>query len=152
MRGMDDMDLLYDKLMNVYEWGNMEEGTMFLDDKAQLVPQNLRSLFVQVADYYANTNKLDTAAALLDKCYASMPETLLPMNLRLKTEKGDQFLLEVGDNAHALINYYKKFTQVDNKNENIQILRNIGPLAREYKRDELANKYDDLYKQATALY
>jgi hypothetical protein len=137
---------------------------MFLDDKAQLVPQNLRSLFVQVADYYANTNKLDTAAALLDKCYASMPETLLPMNLRLKaasadiyykanqTEKGDQFLVEVGDNAHALINYYKKFTQVDNKNENIQILRNIGPLAREYKRDELANKYDDLYKQATALY
>jgi len=88
----------------------------------------------------------------------------LPMNLRLKaasadiyykanqTEKGDQFLVEVGDNAHALINYYKKFTQVDNKNENIQILRNIGPLAREYKRDELANKYDDLYKEATALY
>ena len=164
MRGMDDMDLLYDKLMNVYEWGKMEEGTMFLDDKAQLVPQNLRSLFIQVADYYANTNKLDTAATLLDKCYSSMPESLLPMNLRLKAasadiyykanqiEKGDQFLTEVGDDAYALINYYKKFTQVDNKNENIQILQNIGPLARAYKRDELATKYDDLFKQASALY
>jgi hypothetical protein len=142
----------------------MEEGTMFLDDKAQLVPQNLRSLFIQVADYYANTNKLDTAATLLDKCYSSMPESLLPMNLRLKAasadiyykanqiEKGDQFLTEVGDDAYALINYYKKFTQVDNKNENIQILQNIGPLARAYKRDELATKYDDLFKQASALY
>ena len=161
---MDDMDLLYNKLMNVYEWGNMEEGTMFLDDKAQLVPQNLRSLFIQVADYYANTNKLDTATALLDKCYASMPESLLPMNLRLKAasadiyykanqlEKGDQFLMEVGDDAFDLINYYKKFTVVDNKNENIQILRNIGPLAREYKRDDLAIKYEDLFKQSSALY
>ena len=67
-------------------------------------------------------------------------------------EKGDQFLMEVGDDAFDLINYYKKFTVVDNKNENIQILRNIGPLAREYKRDDLAIKYEDLFKQSSALY
>jgi ABC-type uncharacterized transport system substrate-binding protein len=69
-----------------------------------------------------------------------------------QTAKGDQFLTEVGDDAYALINYYKQFTQVDNKNENIQILQNIGPLARAYKRDELATKYDDLFKQVSALY
>ena len=111
MRGMDDMDLLYNRLMKDYEWANIEKGTMFLDAQSHLVPTTwhyLRSLFIQVADYYANTGKPDTAAALVDKCYASMPETLLPMNLRLKAasadiyykanqmEKGDQFLKEVG--------------------------------------------------------
>ncbi len=163
MRGMDDMDLLYNRLMKDYKWGNMEKGTMFLDDKAQLVPQNLRSLFIQVADYYANTGKPDTAAALVDKCYASMPETLLPMNLRLKAasadiyykanqmEKGDQFLKEVGDNSYELIQYYKKFRTTDELNENMQILQSMGLLAREYKRDKLADTYDNLYKQVTTL-
>ena len=166
MRGMDDMDLLYNRLMKDYKWGNMEKGTMFLDDKAQLVPTTwhyLRSLFIQVADYYANTGKPDTAAALVDKCYASMPETLLPMNLRLKAasadiyyktnqmEKGDQFLKEVGDNSYELIQYYKKFRTTDELKENMQILQSMGLLAREYKRDKLADTYDNLYKQVTTL-
>ena len=61
MRGMDDMDKLYNTLMNVYVWGNMDKGTLYLDDKAQLVPQNLRQLFVSVADYHSRTGRLDSA-------------------------------------------------------------------------------------------
>ena len=99
----------------------------------------------------------------MDKCYASMPETLLPMNLRLKAasadiyykanqmEKGDQFLKEVGDNSYELIQYYKKFRTTDELNENMQILQSMGLLAREYKRDKLADTYDNLYKQVTTL-
>ena len=32
MRGMDDMDKLYNTLMNVYVWGNMDKGTLYLDE------------------------------------------------------------------------------------------------------------------------
>ncbi len=170
MRGMDDMDLLYDRLMNTYEWGGMENGTLNLDDKAQLVPQNLRSMFVQIADYFANTNKLDSAVNLLDKCYSAMPETILPMNLRLKAasaevyykadeiEKGDKFLNEVGEDAAELVKYYGRFRSKGmqsvegDKRENLEILRNIGPLAGKYERKELETKFTDLFKQYNVGY
>ena len=170
MRGMDDMDLLYDKLMNVYEWGNMEKGEMYLDDKAQLVPQNLRSMFVQVAINFSNQNKHDSATALIDKCFASMPETLLPVSLRLKaasadiyykagkTEQGDKFLSEVGDDAFELVNYFNKFktrgiqSTEGERNENLEALRNIGLQAKRYGREEIATKYTDLYNQVNTAY
>ena len=170
MRGMDDMDMLYDKMMNVYEWGRMDEGELFLDDKAQLVPQNLRSMFIQVADYFSNTGKLDSAVALLDKCYTSMPESILPMNLRLKAasaeiyykagnmEKGDQFTQEVGDDAVALVRYFKRFktkgvrSVEGEKRDNLDVLRNVGPMANKYNRTELGKKYSDLYAQLNDTY
>ena len=170
MRGMDDMDMLYDKLMNVYVWGNMEKGEMFLDDKAQLVPKNLRSTFIQVADYMSRNERHDSAVALIDKCFASMPESILPMNLRLKAasadiyyragdmEKGDAILQAVGTDALDLVKYYNGFKTKGiqsvggEKNENLEILRNAGLLAERYNRDELGTKYKDLYNQYKTAY
>jgi hypothetical protein len=162
---MDDMDMLYNKLMNVYEWGGMEEGTMFLDDKSQLVPQNLRSLFIQIASHMVNNNKLDSATALLDKCYSSMPESILPMNLRLKAasaniyyragklELGDKFAIEVAEDAAELVKYYSRFktkgiySVTGDKSENLDLLRNASGMMKQYKREELASKYQTLFEQ-----
>jgi hypothetical protein len=170
MRGMDDMDLLYDRLMNVYEWGNMDKGTLNLDDKAQLVPQNLRSMFVQIADYYSNTGKNDSAVNLVNKCFSAMPESILPMNLRLKAasaevyykagkmEEGDKMLNEVGEDAAELVRYYRKFKtrglqSVDSeKRENLDVLKNVGPTAARYQRDDLAKKFEALYNQLNTAY
>jgi hypothetical protein len=174
-RGMDDLDLLYNKFMNIYEWGNMDKGTMFLDEKAQIVPQNLRASFVQLAGYLFNAGKVDSAVSLVDKCYSAMPESLVPMNLRLKAssadiyykageiEKGDKILTEVGDDVYELYNYFKQIEgkkdksineyQIDNRQqENLGILRNVGLMAKNYKRDELAKKYTDLFEQANKPY
>ena len=170
MRGMDDMDLLYKRLMVDYEWGNMDKGELYLDDKAQLVPQNLRSLFVQVADYYSRNGKMDTAVAVLDKCYTVMPESILPMRLNVKalsadiyyraglTEKADVITTEIGDRAYEMANYYGKFdvkgiqSVARDRQDNLDILRNVGALTREYKRDELNKKYTDLYAEASRVY
>ncbi|PCJ66042.1 MAG: hypothetical protein COA58_08185 [Bacteroidetes bacterium] len=171
-RGMDDVDMLYDKFMNVYVWGNMDKGTMFLDEKAQLVPQNLRSSFVQLASFLESDGRGDSAANILDKCYASMPESILPFSLRLKAgsadiyykvgqpEKGDKFLKEVGDDAFELVNYYRKIKakgisgyNIDSqKNENLSVLRNVGLMAKQYGRDDLAKKYTDLFDQLNTTY
>jgi hypothetical protein len=163
MRGMDDMDLLYDRMMNTYEWGRMEEGELNLDDKAQLVPKNLRSMFVQMADYFSNTNKLDSAVNLLDKCFEVMPESILPMDLRLKaasaevyykagkTEKADKLLDEVGTEAADLVRYYSRFNTrgfksvEPDKRENLEVLKNVGPLAQKYSRSDLAKKFEAEY-------
>jgi hypothetical protein len=170
MRGMDDMDLLYGRLMNDYVWGNMDKGTLNLDDKAQLVPQNLRSLFVQIADYYSNTGKLDSAVNLVDKCFASMPESILPMNLRLKAasaeiyykanqmEKGDKMLNEVGEDAAELVRYYRKFktrglqSVEGDKRDNLEVVKNVGQTAARYQRTDMAKKFEALYNQLNTAY
>jgi hypothetical protein len=164
--GMDDMDLLYDKLMNVYEWGNMEKGEMFLDDKAQLVPQNLRNLFINMARYHVSTGKADTAVALLDKCYASVPESILPMPLKNKvitadvylqagkTEIGDKLLIECGDDALELYKFYSKFkgqgqlqSVVPDMNENLNVIKSVYQYAQKHNRTEIATKYEGYYNQ-----
>lgn len=168
MRGMDDMDMLYDRLMNVYEWGGMEKGELFLDDKAQLVPKNLRSMFVQMADFYSNTGKLDSAVNLLDRCFEAMPESVLPMNLRLKaasadvyykagkTEVADRLLDEVGTEAADLTRYYAKFKKKGmqsvegERRENLDVLKNIAPMAKKYNRSDLQKKFEALYAEIGA--
>jgi hypothetical protein len=170
LRGMDDMDLLYKRLMVDYEWGNMDKGELFLDDKAQLVPRNLRALFVQVADFYSRNGDMEKATALIDKCNSSMPEKVLPMRLNLKAlsadiyyragqvERADSFTTDIGNRAFEMANYYGKFKSKGiqsverDRRDNLDILRNIGALTREYKRDDLNKKYTDLYNQANTVY
>jgi hypothetical protein len=143
---------------------------LFLDDKAQLVPRNLRALFVQVADFYSRNGDMEKATALIDKCYSSMPETVLPMRLNIKAlsadiyyragqvEKADSFTTDIGNRAFEMANYYGKFKSKGiqsverDRRDNLDVLRNIGALTREYKRDELNKKYTDLYKQANTVY
>jgi hypothetical protein len=56
------------------------------------------------------------------------------------------------------VTYYKKFKTKglqnveSEKRENIDILRNLGPLARQYNRNDLAKKYTDLFTQASTIY
>jgi hypothetical protein len=55
-------DILYDNIMNKFKWSQMKEiDNFFLDDKAQLVPQNLQTVCVQFA------NELITKASLMEK-------------------------------------------------------------------------------------
>lgn len=164
-RGMDDMPQLYDNLMNKYEWGNMDKGNMFLDDKATLVPKNLRSLFVQVADYYSRNNAHDSAVALVDECFRAMPESILPMEPRLKiasaevyyradmNEKGDAMMNEVGDDMANLVAYFKRFNGdkwnavSEQARYYLSILGDVSRTAESFKRDDVAKKFQLRYNQ-----
>jgi hypothetical protein len=114
--------LLYDRLMNSFVWGNMDKGEMFLDEKAQLVPRNLRVLFVQVARNLSAKGDKTRAIALMDKSLKVMPEKIMPMDYRLKNyyastyydcgdaKKGLKQLEEILVMAKEDIRYYKQFT------------------------------------------
>ena len=167
-RGMDDMSLLYNNLMNVYEWGNMDKGELFLDDKATLVPKNLRSLFVQVADFYSRNNVHDSATALVNECFRAMPESILPMDFRLKIasaevyyranelEKGDSLMIEAGDDAAELVAYYKRFPRqkmeavINDARYNLSIVGDVANTLKAFKREELGKKYELRYNQLAA--
>lgn len=85
MRGLTNKELLYDRLMNDFVWGNMDKGTMFLDHKATLVPRNLRVLFVQVAQRYSSEGDQEKAKELLVKSLEVIPESVLPMDTYVRS-------------------------------------------------------------------
>ncbi len=99
-RGLVDNDLLYQRLMEDFEWGNMDKGEMFIDHKAALVPRNLRVLFAQVANNYLRTGDKEKAATLLDEGLRVIPESILDMDAPL-INYWSELYIEVGDTAKA---------------------------------------------------
>lgn len=99
-RGMIDDDLLYNRLMEDFVWGNMEKGTMNLDHKATLVPKNLRILFVQLARNYMIKGDSIKAKALCDESLRVIPESILPMENSLRNFYVDLYS-QIGDKAKA---------------------------------------------------
>lgn len=165
MRGMIDNDLLYKRLMEDYEWGNMEKGEMFLDDKATLVPRNLRILFAQLARNYANQGNNERALELLNKSFEVMPESILPMDLRLKLfyvdtymqaaakEAGIAKMEELVDEAKQRTTYFKKFSTKfrnsvrSNLEEALTTINTCSQIARQNGENELADAYEKLFNE-----
>ncbi len=160
MRGLIDDDLLYDRLMNTFVWGNMDKGKMFLDEKSTLVPRNLRVLFVQVARDYATKNEKAKAIQLMNKSLKVMPEKIMPMDFRLKnyyastyfecgdTKNGVKQLEEILDMAKADIKYYKQFTgskrtlAASKLQEAMGGLNDAVQVAKQYAGEETAKKFE----------
>lgn len=166
MRGMIDNDLLYDRLMKDYEWGNMEKGTMFLDDKATLVPRNLRILFAQVARNYSSSGNKERAIELLNKSFEVMPESILAYDLRLKLfyidtyldagdkETGFAKMKELVEESKKQVNYFKRFTKTLHRanvrtqlEEALTTINTCAQISRQYGNTELAGEYEKLFNE-----
>jgi hypothetical protein len=163
--GMIDSDLLYDKLTKVFDWGNMDKNLkMNMDDKATLVPKNLRVLFVQLARTYAVERKDYTKAVyLLDYSQKVIPEAIMPMDLRLrfyyidtyymagekkKAEKLMEFMVKDCE-QHA--RFYKQYVGSNAKYVTEKLPEAIGYIgecakkATENGNKALGDKYNALY-------
>jgi hypothetical protein len=168
-RGLIDPELLYDKLMNVYVWGNMEKGKMNLDEKAQLVPQNLRYLFVQVARDFIVANDKAKAIALMDKSLKVMPEKIMPMEPRLKVyyastyfeagsmDKGKKQINEITAIVKEDMGYYSRFTGNKRKDaaermqESLTSLSEVVKIAKQYLGDAAAKKYEEEFNRLNTV-
>ena len=167
---MIDNDLLYDKLMNVFQWGDMEKGgDIYLDDKATLVPRNLRVLFAQTARNYASEGNFERAVKLLDTCQIVMPESLLPIRSNLRNfmaniyidakeeEKALQMMTESVDRLEKELEYYQRLAKSSKKRIKGQAeqqingtsgvkrsLQELGGLADRLKNEELLTRIQNI--------
>jgi hypothetical protein len=165
-RGMIDDDLLYDRLMKDYVWGNMDQGTMFLDHKATLVPRTLRSLFAQLSRNYLLDGDSTRAREVANKCFEVIPESIMEMDLSLKRyfidlyslsgdkDMANQKLDEVFTVIEGESNYFRKYMAsagLDLKNQartKLAYLKRDADetkqLAARLERKDLIEKIDQL--------
>ncbi|MCB9252133.1 MAG: DUF2723 domain-containing protein [Flavobacteriales bacterium] len=165
--GLIDPDMLARKLTKDFDWGNMDKNLkMNLDDKATLVPKNLRVLFVQLARTYAmERNENQKAVELLDYSQKVIPEAILPMDLRLRfyyidtyyaakaNKKAEELMKHMVKDCEQQIVFYKQYTGKNAKyvteklQEALGYLAECGKRATENGNVKLGEKYTTLFNQ-----
>lgn len=71
-------DLMYDNLMNKFEWGRMNEPDVYIDENNSRMMSNIRNSFNRLALGLIEENKKDSAITVLDRCNELVPQDIVP--------------------------------------------------------------------------
>lgn len=130
MRAGIEADILYDKVMNLFKWGGLDQGKdLFLNENNNRMVRNHQNLMVNLAEALAakyNQTKqqhyLEKAEEVLDKIVSVAPHSIVPyghMNLLIAeayykigaNEKGDRELQILAANETEKLEYFAQLEE-----------------------------------------
>jgi hypothetical protein len=71
-------ETMYNNMMNKFQWGNMDNRQLYMDENNRRMTTNLRLQFSHLAQQLIDEGKLDSAKAVLHKSLDVMPENNVP--------------------------------------------------------------------------
>lgn len=160
--GRINTDTLYNLLVNVYKWGGMEDHEMYVDDKAKLVPYNVRNHFYRLAVALYQEGKNEKAIAALDHSQKSIPNRNMPFGDNMLAyidiyyrcgapEKGDALMNIISTDASQRVNYFKQYKGSKNsqlirqeRQQAENAIRDCINLAAQYGRTDQKTKMENL--------
>lgn len=115
--GEVNTEVMYDNLMNKFEWGGMDKDIVYMDENNRRMCMNLRNNFSRLADVLILKGENEKALQLLDKCVASIPAKNVPYDYfalplveayyKLKEyEKGNEIVRVLIDKYEEELNYF----------------------------------------------
>lgn len=155
--GFINSTILYDKLMNVYRYGNMQDPGVYLDETNVRMINNLRTLFGRLAKQLVREGKNTEAIAVGDKCLKTIPDESLPFDYYLLPVAESYLAAKANDKGTALLNtmlqiysaeldYYFSFPknrlpamQQDIRHA-LMVINGIASLASDYNEQGLKEK------------
>lgn len=155
--GRVNTDTLSKLLINTYTWGGMEKGPFFVDEKASLVPDNMRTQFFRLAYAYIQEGKKEEAIKTLDHCLKVIPHSNLPFNDNMHSfvqlyymagakDKAEKLMDEIAKDAQQRLRYYKQFKGSraklvgQDRERALQILQNCASYANSFSSPEKAKQ------------
>lgn len=93
-------DKMYDKLMNVYKWGNMNDPSINIDYQNLLTFNAVitaRNIFTQTARALINEGKTQKAVEILDKMQVEVINENFPVNCTLLSSLNEQAVVDAID-------------------------------------------------------
>jgi len=164
-----DTKLVYDKFMNVFKWGGINNPKVYLDENNMRMLSNFRNSFAKLAEALLYEGKRDSALTILDKCMEITPDNCIPYNYfsipiidlyyRLnKPEKAKSIALRLGELTNGELDYYFRLKTADRDlidNEvriDLRIMQQIVAIAKQYGDKELDQKYEELFQRYYTLY
>ncbi|MGM0647725.1 MAG: protein O-mannosyl-transferase family [Bacteroidota bacterium] len=164
-------DIMYDNMMNEFEWGNMNDKDVFLDYTNRRMVGNLRSNFGRLANALIDEDENEKAEKVCDRCLEVIPDYKIPYDYFMisvveayyrlgEMEKGDevtQRMLEIS--SHDLA-YYQNLKREQKQRITRQIqegLQTNALLAQLLKRfkdsdNDLLKEAEDYYRSYEELY
>jgi hypothetical protein len=136
--GSIQADDLYDKLMNRFKWGNMNNSEVFMDDNSiKTISKilNMRSCFARVAEEFIKRNDKDKAIRLLDRSMELMPAEVVPYNMDMLGIILAYYHAGAKDKAILYCSEFKNSLQQELAYFNSQSRRNVRELDYEIRYD-----------------
>ena len=171
--GRIDSDILYDNLMNKFEWGNIKDLKVNIDyfHDNTIAVMKYRNTFLRLAEQLHAEGKPEKAIAVLDKCMEELPITQVPVDNTLlnyiplyytlgATEKANHLLLELAENNYQMLRYTNslspKFANTagiqQEENISMRVIQMLFEIAMGAGQKELAhkikNKVESIYNPA----
>lgn len=152
-------DMMYDNFMNKFEYGNMNDPDVYIDENNMRMMTNIRNNFNRLAATLVEEGKPDSAIAVIDRAFELMPPANLPFefySVQLAEnyyaagdrEKGNQYFSQAlnifSDELSYFLSLRPQFVLTQSVNEEIQrnlfYLQRMERAARNYGDEELAKK------------
>ncbi len=160
---------MYDHVMNKFEWGNMQNPHVYLDDQNQKMAMNFRNVFSRLADGLIREGKMAEAVKVLDRCEEVMPDNIVPYNyfsvpiaegyyIVGETTKANKIAERLYKYMAEDLAYLFSFSKPDyaamdvSFQEDLMTLQRLGQAAQENKQDVLGKKIEDTFRKYYQMY
>ncbi len=161
--------ILYDNLMNKFQWGNIHDPNVYLNEDHRRLAINFRNIFQRLANALIQENKIDSAVRVLDRIQEKVPEHSLPMNYFSLFIAESYYDAGEIEKANAMINrmidiygedlqYYFSFrgrraNALENrKQEGLAILQRIRMVAEDAGQEDIKERAGQLFDTYYDLY
>lgn len=131
--GRIDSDILYDHLMNRFEWGDIKNPKVNIDffHDNNIAVMKYRTTFLRLADKLHEEGQDEKAVAVLDKSLEELPLSQVPADNSLinyiplyytmkQTEQANNLLHEIATINYQLLRYIKSLSPEDANSGDIQ--------------------------------
>ena len=154
--GVVHTEKMYERLMNQFQWGGLNNASLYFDETNTRMVMNFRNNYSRLAEALYKKGERQKAISVLDKCIAEFPNEVVNLNyfsipiidLYYKLneiKKGNDLLAKMIDNHLTKIKYLKEFDRGSGLKQDIKITSQIlGSLARViqvHKVDDPTYKY-----------
>ena len=161
--------LMYDHVMNKFQWRSMDDPRVNLDDQGQRMIMNFRNMFGRLADYLIMEGKTDSAVRVLDRCLEVMPLERSVKNFFLLPLAESYFKARQPEKARRIceavytaisedLAYLFSFPPKELKNmdmnlqEAIMTMQQLQKVTEGYNQEDLAGKAKAVYDQYYQVY
>jgi len=161
--------ILYDNIMNKFQWGNMYDPDVYLNEDNIRLTVNFRNIFQRLANALIEEGKTEQAIEVLDKAMEVMPEHNVPYNYFTLLIAEAYYDAGVFDKANVIFErmidweeqnlaYYFSFKNrrarmvESNKQESLAVIQRISHVSAVNEQDELAERSNEVFDYYYNLY
>ncbi|MBN3035246.1 MAG: DUF2723 domain-containing protein [Bacteroidales bacterium] len=162
-------EVMYDIVMNRYEFGNMHDPSVYLDETIVRMTMNLRNNFYRLAIALVEEERHDSAVMVMNRCLEVIPEETVPYNIFMvpmaevyfeagAPEKGSALALRMTEVFADELGYFFSFKGSKSglynyeKQQHLAMLQRIMDIADTWNDPELGDRAQAAFEVYYRMY